>query len=376
MSTTSPNLGLVLAEAADVVNVSSHIAGNFSTLDSKWSAPGSPADVLVGTGATPGSSTVVARSDHVHVVSTGTPSSTSTSNSAGSASTVARSDHVHANGTNSVPTAAIQDSAVTTAKIADSNVTMAKIADSNVTTAKIADSNVTTAKIADSNVTTAKIADSNVTRAKLEAIAKLPVGAISQWLGSTEPTSSGWKYCNGQAISRTTFSELFSQLGTSYGAGDGSTTFNLPNFIDRVAIGSDSTYTLGGVGGSATQNISHTHTLGAHIHNTTSHTHTGPSHTHGASALGVFGNTGGPSALDGLGNGGGTSTPSTSHTHNQGTLDVTGTTDADGTGATGSAAPDTSTPSPDATGSGGSSSVSVVQPYLAVRFIIYTGVAS
>jgi hypothetical protein len=67
-----------------------------------------------------------------------------------------------------------------------------------------------------------------------------------------------------------------------------------------------------------------------------SHVHSGPSHTHPASALGVSGNTGGPSALNGLGNGGGTSVPSTTHTHDQGSLDVTGTTDAAGTGATGS----------------------------------------
>lgn len=67
-----------------------------------------------------------------------------------------------------------------------------------------------------------------------------------------------------------------------------------------------------------------------------SHTHTGPSHTHPASALGVSGNTGGPSALNGLGNGGGTSVPSTTHTHDQGSLDVTGNTDAGGTGNTGS----------------------------------------
>ena len=51
-------------------------------------------------------------------------------------------------------------------------------------------------------------------------------------------------------------------------------------------------------------------------------------HTHSASALGVSGSTGGPSATDGLGNGGGTTTPTAGHTHNQGSLDVTGTTDA------------------------------------------------
>lgn len=57
--------------------------------------------------------------------------------------------------------------------------------------------------------------------------ADAPVGAIIPYGGSTAPT--GWLICNGAAVSRTTYSDLFAVIGTKYGAGDGSTTFNLPD---------------------------------------------------------------------------------------------------------------------------------------------------
>lgn len=65
----------------------------------------------------------------------------------------------------------------------------------------------------------------------------LPIGAITQFSGDTAPTN--WLFCNGQAISRTEYSELFAIIGTHYGEGDGSTTFNLPDFIGRVPVGLD-----------------------------------------------------------------------------------------------------------------------------------------
>jgi hypothetical protein len=58
------------------------------------------------------------------------------------------------------------------------------------------------------------------------ATAALPPGTLTAFGGSTAP--SGWLVCDGSAISRTTYSLLFAVVGTSYGAGDGSTTFNLP----------------------------------------------------------------------------------------------------------------------------------------------------
>lgn len=60
-------------------------------------------------------------------------------------------------------------------------------------------------------------------------------GEVRMYGGSSEP--SGWKFCNGQAISRSTFSKLFNVIGTTFGNGDGSTTFNVPDLRDRSPLG-------------------------------------------------------------------------------------------------------------------------------------------
>ena len=65
-----------------------------------------------------------------------------------------------------------------------------------------------------------------------------PVGGIVLWTTNTAPT--GWLVCDGTAVSRSTYSGLFAVVGTTYGVGDGSTTFNLPNLKGRVAVGRDS----------------------------------------------------------------------------------------------------------------------------------------
>ena len=64
-----------------------------------------------------------------------------------------------------------------------------------------------------------------------------PSGAIMDFAGSTEPT--GWVFCYGQALSRTTESDLFAAIGTTYGSGDGSTTFNVPDCRGRIGVGRD-----------------------------------------------------------------------------------------------------------------------------------------
>jgi microcystin-dependent protein len=61
-------------------------------------------------------------------------------------------------------------------------------------------------------------------------------GEIRLFAGSTAP--GGWLLCDGQAVSRSTYASLYAVTGDTYGAGDGSTTFNLPNFKGRSAIGS------------------------------------------------------------------------------------------------------------------------------------------
>jgi len=70
----------------------------------------------------------------------------------------------------------------------------------------------------------------------------LPVGSYIQFAGSQAP--AGFLVCNGGEISRTTYSALFAVIGTTYGSGDGSTTFNLPNLTDRFLQGSTTSGTV------------------------------------------------------------------------------------------------------------------------------------
>ena len=76
---------------------------------------------------------------------------------------------------------------------------------------------------------------SSTTAAGNEVAPLLPVGSIIVWPETTAP--AGWEIADGTAKSRTTFAGLFALIGTDYGTGDGSTTFNLPNFKDRLALG-------------------------------------------------------------------------------------------------------------------------------------------
>lgn len=95
-----------------------------------------------------------------------------------------------------------------------------------------------------------------------------PVGIIEIFAGSTAPP--GWLICDGTAVSRDTYSALFNVIGTTYGAGDGSTTFNLPNLQGRVPIGVSSGHALGTTGGAETVTLDTTMI---------------PAHTHGSKSL-------------------------------------------------------------------------------------------
>ena len=84
-------------------------------------------------------------------------------------------------------------------------------------------------------------------------------GAIQMWPTTSAP--SGYLLCDGTAVSRTTYSALFGVVGTTFGTGDGSTTFNLPNYIDRMPIGKGTiAASIGATGGSKDAVVvSHTH---------------------------------------------------------------------------------------------------------------------
>jgi microcystin-dependent protein len=202
----------------------------------------------------------------------------------------------------------------------------------------------------------------------------MPTGAILEYGGSTAP--AGWLLCNGAAVSRTTYAALFAVIGTTYGAGDTTTTFNVPDRRDRVGVGAGSTYARGATGGAVTATTS---TDGAHNHTgntggttlTTgqipSHTHTGTTDLNGQHNHRMFDESGG---------GGGNNNPRYVDTdisnNNWGARD----TDLGGThnhtfttAATGGGESHNHTISTDGSHT---HTVSTLQPYLASNFIIKT----
>lgn len=109
----------------------------------------------------------------------------------------------------------------------------------------------------------------------------VPVGISMEWNKSSVP--SGYLLEDGRAVSRTTYSALFAVIGTTYGAGNGSTTFNLPDSRGRVATAYSTSYTetnaLGKKSGGRTVTVPvpyHKHTQGSHTH-TASHSHSASS---------------------------------------------------------------------------------------------------
>ena len=103
--------------------------------------------------------------------------------------------------------------------------------------------------------------------AAIAAVSSVPTGTINMWPTASAPT--GYLLCQGSAVSRATYAALFAIIGTTFGVGDGTTTFNLPNYTNRMPYGA----TVGTTGGSADAVVvSHTHTASSAV--------TDPSHWH------------------------------------------------------------------------------------------------
>ncbi len=115
-----------------------------------------------------------------------------------------------------------------------------------------------------------------------------PPGSVAIWLTALAPT--GYLLCDGAAVSRTTYATLFAVISTAFGAGDGSTTFGLPNLKGRVPVGLDAAQAefdvMGETGGAKTVTLdatmmpAHTHVQDAHTHVQNSHNHVQDSHNH------------------------------------------------------------------------------------------------
>jgi microcystin-dependent protein len=153
-------------------------------------------------------------------------------------------------------------------------------------------------------------------QANVNALQLEVTGAIKLYGGSSAPT--GYLWCDGSAVSRSTYSALFTALGTTFGSGDGSTTFNVPDLRGRVPLGKDNmggstasrvtsastngsnATTLGGAGGAET------HTLGTTEIPAHTHTYTDPGNLSAtAGVLATGGNRAPNSSSSGSTGGGG-----------------------------------------------------------------------
>jgi len=179
--------------------------------------------------------------------------------------------------------------------------------------------------------------------ANLTDIEGIPTATIIPWSDSSVPT--GYLECDGSAVSRTTYAALFAVVGTTYGTGDGSSTFNVPNLSDNVAIGKSNNKSIGSTGGANT--VASAGNVGGSTANATLSTPQLASHSHGKAYgispglvksqfnnLSFFKRSGQPTSSGSTGSGGG-------HSHNM-----------------------------SANFSG--SATSVVQPYLTIMYIIKT----
>lgn len=128
----------------------------------------------------------------------------------------------------------------------------------------------------------------------------VPSASMTMWAGNPSSPPDGWLYCDGSAVSRATYATLFATIGTAFGSGDGSTTFNIPDMRGRVAAGYDSGNATGrltdsesggcdasamGNSGGEQAHVLITAELASHDHALTdpghNHSHSDPGHSHG-----------------------------------------------------------------------------------------------
>lgn len=173
-----------------------------------------------------------------------------------------------------IPTAGIEDSAVTTPKINNLAVTTPKLGNQSVTQQKMADNSVGSAQIIDGEVHTQDVADQAITQRKLDPTV-LPVGSVIAWYrpnGTISPPLN-WEICDGRS---------WNTIPNEWGI----TTGNIPDLRNKFILGASLTGIgtdpssppdIGAAGGSHTRSLTHTHTINSHSH---PHSHVVDAHSH------------------------------------------------------------------------------------------------
>lgn len=195
-------------------------------------------------------------------------------------------------------------------------------------------------------------------------------GSIYMFAGSVIP--SGFLLCDGSAVSRTDYVTLFDVIGTTYGAGDGSTTFNLPDLSGRVSMGVSQDYVLGANGGEESHALvdtelpSHSHGIPAHGHGSTIKATT-PKFTHSITQPAFNYNR--PNGTGGAGNGSGSAsgfsgTSSVNATTTSATVSAHAAADCTMSGSI------TDSPAFDTEPCGSGSSHNNMQPFITLNYII------
>ena len=200
-------------------------------------------------------------------------------------------------------------------------------------------------------------------------------GMILPFSAAAGSIPTGYLNCDGSAVSRSTYSALFALISTTYGVGDGSSTFNVPDLAGRFAIGKSGSYALASTGGGTTSSFTPSGSVSVSVNNHTLTTSQIPSHNHSASTS-VSGTvtlsnlrnqfTGAPaqgSIARFWSNNSGPTQSSTAYTSFSGSgstsIGNTGGGGAHNHGASGSF-------------SGASGSVNILGPYISLNFIIKT----
>ena len=175
----------------------------------------------------------------------------------------------------------------------------------------------------------------------------IPTATIVPWSKSAVPT--GFLECDGAAVSRSTYSALFSAIGTTYGAGNGSSTFNTPDLANNVPVGKSNNKALASTGGANTVSVTATGNVGGSTANATLSTAQLASHGH-------------PDGLS-VSTGRMQQSNTTPPNYRKGSTPVS-------TGNTGSGSGHSHNMS--ATFSGSAVNAAIVQPYIALIYIIKT----